>query len=322
MDAATKGLFCLFDLGPFKTIERKTTDVKECHGKLDFSRSFASATHIAPYFLARAHLTHVHLPDTMRTIPYGAFLQCSGLESVVALGVDCIADRAFAHDTQLKNVHCPNTRSVGKYAFERCAFSAFNASSLQTIGDFAFGWCAQLRSASYPNATVLETGAFMNCSALRHCNIRSAAVIGCDAFKNAKMLKSFFFGRMTERILDNVFEGCTRLQAIGFEAAPHTVSKRAFENQRSRVMMYLLHHPRYPAWSAHSVLKLRVMVNPTKVVSIGGNFPMLKPLVSALVKVAPFFFRELLTTLCCLQRLSISPLPQELWVLVSHMLLL
>lgn len=73
-------------------------------------------------------VTTIELPDSLKTIGYGAFMNCHGLKSMtIPSGVETIGEDAFLNCRYLKTISIPaSVTSIGKSVFDSC-------SNLQTI---------------------------------------------------------------------------------------------------------------------------------------------------------------------------------------------
>lgn len=73
-------------------------------------------------------VTTIELPDSLKTIGYGAFMNCHGLKSMtIPSGVETIGESAFINCRYLETISIPaSVTSIGKSVFDSC-------SNLQTI---------------------------------------------------------------------------------------------------------------------------------------------------------------------------------------------
>ena len=74
------------------------------------------------------NIKHISLPDTMQTIPNGAFTYCSNLKTIdIPNSVKSIGHGAFSGCSSLQTINIPNSvESIGEWAFSGC-------SNLQTV---------------------------------------------------------------------------------------------------------------------------------------------------------------------------------------------
>ena len=108
-------------------------------------------------------MTSLTIGNSVTSIGYGAFGNCSGLTSVtIPNSVTSIGDGAFEHCTGLTSVTIPNSvTSIGYWAFCDCSglTSVIIPNSVTSIGDEAFRGCSGLtRIDAYPNPEKVETG--------------------------------------------------------------------------------------------------------------------------------------------------------------------
>jgi hypothetical protein len=70
------------------------------------------------------------------------------------------------------------------------SLKAFKANGVKTVGDYAFRRCAALTSVSLPSATTIEVNAFQNCAALETANLPAAVTFGNSAFGGCTALET------------------------------------------------------------------------------------------------------------------------------------
>ena len=115
------------------------------------------------------------IPNSVTSIGYGAFDNCTGLTSVtLPTSVTSIGAGAFYGCTGLTSVTIPN--------------------SVTLIGGDAFWGCAGLTSVTIPNSvTRIDSGAFWGCTGLTSVTIpTSVTSIGREAFRSCTGLKTVY----------------------------------------------------------------------------------------------------------------------------------
>ena len=124
-------------------------------------------------------LTQVTLPDSLTSIGWYAFTDCSSLVSIN------IPD---------------NVTSIGKHAFTGCSklINASIGSNVTSIDDGAFDRCSSLVSITIPDSvTSIGSQAFMDCSSLTNITIGSGvSSIGSEAFSRCSSLTDVYLADM------------------------------------------------------------------------------------------------------------------------------
>ena len=110
----------------------------------------------------------VTIPDSVTSIGYRAFQNCTGLTSItIPKSVTSIGDSAFYNCTGLTSINIPEgVTSIGKHAFFECAelTSIKIPSSVTSIGDCAFSACNKLPEITVPCDSTLTKKAFGDAS--------------------------------------------------------------------------------------------------------------------------------------------------------------
>ena len=155
-------------------------------------------------FYGCTEIHEVYIPDTVKTIGYGAFEYCYSL-SVVELGnsLETIEDWAFMNCESLVSITLPDTvTSICYGAFEYCYSleSVEMGDNVTYIGEYAFSSCDKLKSIEL-SSSLEEIGdsAFRGCSALCEITIpESVTYIGPKAFYNDSNLAAVNFENNTD----------------------------------------------------------------------------------------------------------------------------
>jgi hypothetical protein len=151
-------------------------------------------------------LTSVTIGNSVTTIGYWAFYNCSGLTSVtIGNSVTTIGDGAFGNCSGLTSVTIGN--------------------SVTSIGSNAFYNCGKLTSVTIPNSvTSIGGGAFSDCSGLTSVTIgNSVTTIGGRAFSDCSGLTSVTIPNSVTTIDGNAFSGCSGLITIILEDGTTTL---------------------------------------------------------------------------------------------------
>ncbi len=181
-------------------------------------------------------LSSITIGNSVNTIGFSAFLDCSGLSGSLTIpnSVTCIGDLAFFHCAGLTCLTIGN--------------------SVTSIGSSAFSGCTGLPCLSIPNSvTSIGNGAFSDCSGLKCLTIsNSVTSIGYSAFS-----------------------GCTSLDTLNFNAVScadfsSTASYRPFNNLSISTINIGNDVERIPAYFACGLTNLKVLTIDTSVTSIGN----------------------------------------------------
>lgn len=89
------------------------------------------------------------------------------------------------------------------------------ATSVTSIGDYAFYGCSALTTASFPTATSIGSNAFRYCSALTTASFPNITSIGHYAFHGCSSLATASFPNVT-RIGNYAFQLCSKLSSLYF----------------------------------------------------------------------------------------------------------
>jgi hypothetical protein len=166
----------------------------------------------------------IEIPNSVTSIGYAAFSDCTGLTSVtIPNSVTSIGMFAFSGCTGLTSITIPN--------------------SVTSIRERAFYGCKGLTSVTIPNSvTSIGNSAFWDCTGLTSVTIpNSVTSIGIDAFSGCTGLTSIEIPNSVTSIGIGAFYGCTGLTTITCEAmTPPSLGSSAFENvDKSKCTLYV-----------------------------------------------------------------------------------
>ena len=201
----------------------------------------------------------VILPDSVKTIGYGAFKNCISLaEFTFPEGLETINTNAFSN-TAITEITLPSTLKSCQSGFEGCKtlrkviFADGTAKipygclsnvysleevvlpeSLKTIDTYAFRNTCSLKSIELPEG--LET---INSSAFIRSGLRSIVIpdsvtdIGLSAFESCESLRSAVLGKGVTLLNTIVFRNDTALEEVTLPDTVKTVCEYSFSNCRS-----------------------------------------------------------------------------------------
>ena len=165
--------------------------------------------------------TVYNIPNSVTTIGYGAFYECTKLTSVtIPASVDVIAENAFNGCYDLTNLTIPDgVMTIGEMAFANCQ-SLVNMtipSSVTIIGDGAFFQCSVTNIILSSNITAIGNEVFKNCDELLSITIPdSVTFIGDLAFCNCANLESVVIPNSVTKIGKGAFFDCNKLADVHY----------------------------------------------------------------------------------------------------------
>ena len=187
-------------------------------------------------------LTSVNIPTSVTSIGYEAFIYCSGLTSVtIGSGVTSIESGTFSACSSLKSVTIGNSvASIGSDAFCNCTSlkSITIPSSVTSIGSDAFGYCSGLTSVTISNGVTIIDG-FAGCSSLTSITIpNSVTEISGSAFSGCSSLTSITIPNSVTEISGSAFSGCSGLTTVSIGNGIQKIYSRAFADCVELVDVY------------------------------------------------------------------------------------
>ena len=164
--------------------------------------------------ISKLYSGSITIPDSVISIGYYAFVNCTGLTSVnIPNSVTSIGDGAFNGCTGLTSINIPNSViNIGEYSFSDCTgLTSVNIpNSVTSIGYYAFAYCTGLTFITIPDSIIsIENAAFQSCTGLTSITIP-------DSVTN---------------IEHYAFSGCTGLTSINISSTtPPTLGIGAFDD--------------------------------------------------------------------------------------------
>ncbi|NDW09276.1 leucine-rich repeat domain-containing protein [Dysgonomonas sp. 520] len=172
----------------------------------------ADIEHIGNWaFTNGVQLTHVSIPNTVKSIGAQAFSACPLLKSitipnsVTSIGVNAFNGSGFSY------IEIPNsvTYMDGRTFYNSALDSISLSNSIEKIGLETFAYCKNLKFIVIPNSVK---------------DIQSEAFKGCVSLKSVKM------GPAVKYIKKGAFMGCTSLTSITLPASVTWIEKETFKD--------------------------------------------------------------------------------------------
>ena len=158
-------------------------------------------------------IVSVVIPDSVTSIGYAAFADCSSLTSIeIPDSVTTIGDSVFINCSSLTSIEIPD--------------------SLTNIGIWVLAGCSSLTSVVIPNSvTTIDGGAFSYCNSLTSVVIPNSVIsIGSDAFRDCNSLTSIEIPDSLTNIGSWVFAGCSSLTSVVIPDGVTKIGSSAFED--------------------------------------------------------------------------------------------
>jgi hypothetical protein len=136
---------------------------------------------------------------------------------------DSIEIRPFDSFSKLKSVSASSVTTIGRYAFVGCtSLTSVNFPVATSTGHLAFASCTSLISVSFPVATSIDDATFSRCTSLTNVSFPMAIIVGNWAFAHCTSLTSVNLPAATS--INNAFDGTgtTALTITLGQNAPRT----------------------------------------------------------------------------------------------------
>lgn len=177
---------------------------------------------IASYaFSSRTTVTSVAIPDTVGSVDYSSFANCTSLTNIsLGAGLTNIGPGAFQNCASLRGVAIPG--------------------SVVTIQGAAFSFCGSLATVSISNGVaVIGASAFAQCLSLTNVTIPDSVTnIGFAAFRWCGGLSMVTIGNGVSFIDEAAFAYCPSLRQVTIGHALTNLSKAAFIDSTNLVAVY------------------------------------------------------------------------------------
>lgn len=160
------------------------------------------------------------------------FIGCNNFNSIINNNISYIGSSAFAF-TSIHSASFSQVISMGTYTFTSCSIKEANFSNLEQIPSYAFFCCYSLISASFPNATTIQYGAFYGAKfseayyskvvemsfafpynySMVSANFPELISMYNECFRNCSSLTDIFMPKL-QYISGNGFISCSKLSII------------------------------------------------------------------------------------------------------------
>ncbi|MBE6627874.1 MAG: leucine-rich repeat domain-containing protein [Ruminococcaceae bacterium] len=193
-----------------------------------------TVTQIGSNAFFEAAITKIDIPDSITSIGFFAFAECTGLtEITIPDSVKTIDSRAFIQCRNLKTVVLGNgVTTVGESIFAECSAltSITLGNNLTEISEFAFDRCSALVEITIPdNVKSIGKYAFIECANLKTINLGNGVTsIGEFAFSGCKKIASITIPDSVTSLGDFVFASCTGLVNVNIGDHVESIGRWAF----------------------------------------------------------------------------------------------
>ena len=179
-----------------------------------------SLTSIGAGAFSNSGLTSLVIPDSVKSIDYYAFDDCSKLKTVVLSGnVEVLKSYTFTDCIALEKVTILYGVKKIEGAFHGCKSltSVTIPNSVTEMNYGSFSYCSSLQSITIPDSvTSIGDSSFYSCTSLSKAKIgKKVSLIGEYAFKNCS-ISEVTLPASLKTIDDDAFSGCTKLKKIRF----------------------------------------------------------------------------------------------------------
>ena len=257
---------------------------------ISFSNSDSNPLYYAKHIYSdeNIEIKDLVIPNSVTSIGYSAFENCSGLTSVtIPNSVTSIEGRPFYGCSGLTSISVENGNSkydsrdncnaIIETATNTLLYGCSNSNipnSVTSIGGGAFSGCSGLTSVTIPNSvTSIGGGAFEGCSGLTSVTIpNSVTSIGEDAFKYCSGLTSVTIPNSVTSIGNYVFGGCSGLTSVTIPNSVTSIRVSAFSGCVSLTSITIPNSVTSIGVSAFSgCVSLTSITIPNSVTSIGAR---------------------------------------------------
>ena len=175
-----------------------------------------------------------------------AFQACPKLTAVsVSGGVSVVGDNAFNGCKKLTKFSVSGVQTIGENAFKETAITTFDASSVSSLGKFAFEHCTNLTDVGFTSSTPLTTipeRAFSTCTALQTLIVPAAVTtIEEAAFSDCAGVSQVLFTQtgLLETIGKEAFYGLKSIKTLDLPDGVISIGSGAFASCVNLRFLYI-----------------------------------------------------------------------------------
>ena len=181
-------------------------------------------------------IKEIIIPHGAQTIESGAYYDYIDLERVeIPETVKAIGDRAFEYCEKLSEVILPDSVGIiGNYAFSRCyQLRTLRIPSVTEIREGVFEYCTALEKITLSSKTWgIEERAFSHCSNLTRFDFPTCiTLIGKEAFAYSG-LEQLTLPATVKSVEKGAFKGCGKLKNIDIQIPPDKLTDEIFTDCR------------------------------------------------------------------------------------------
>ena len=178
---------------------------------------------VIPSFLcAGTAITEITVPDSVKTIDYSAFEDCTNLKDVNLGKIESLSFDVFKNCTALTSIKIPNTLKQGAVSkiFTNCSnlTNITLEDGLTVIPSFLCAGTAITEITVPDSVKTIDYSAFEDCTNLKDVNLGKIESLSFDVFKNCTALTSIKIpNTLKQGAVSKIFTNCSNLTNITLE---------------------------------------------------------------------------------------------------------